>query len=314
MTTISIDLKRRRRTAGCSSFLDLRPAGSSFTMMILVLLPALILYQTTTNIEAFTFNLPNRKSIMSQLGSTNNMNLYPFHISHRRSFTLSSSYDPDAEYEEGNEEENDGSQSPTESQEEHNYDTEETLLVMHLAPLDGVNEDDALSKVSQYTQSFPFAAVLPVQPLQYLPTDDGGVELRFLRKKTHIKPGIDGGIRFFVTTTTPSSSSSELNAEDRDDDDEDEEDEGLEDGTIVVTAKRNSKGQSLSKMFAEKLVITTLVQGMLEGAKMKAGGDGGGGGGNDGGSAASTIQPPKTRIESPTANFVATRSVFHKWM
>jgi hypothetical protein len=68
----------------------------------------------------------------------------------------------------------------------------------------------------------------------------------------------------------------------------------------------------LSKFFAEKLVITTLVQGILEGAKMKSTGNSESDNGSKG--SGDAIVPPKTRIESPTASFVATRSVFHKWM
>ena len=79
--------------------------------------------------------------------------------------------------------ENDENEEKTERQ----WDDEESLLVMNLSPLPNVTPEDSLSRISQYIQSFPFAAVLPVQPLQALPTDDGGLEVKFLRKKTHIK-------------------------------------------------------------------------------------------------------------------------------
>ncbi len=57
-----------------------------------------------------------------------------------------------------------------------NGENEETLLRIHLSVQPDVEIDLALEKVQRFTQSFPFAAVLPVQPLQYLPTHDGGVD------------------------------------------------------------------------------------------------------------------------------------------
>ena len=130
------------------------------------------------------------------------------------------------------------------------YEVEETLLKMNLSVQPGVSLDNALATVSKYCQSFPFAAVLPVQPLQYLPTDDDGVEIKFLRKKTDLKSGIDGGIRFFV------------HAVDRDKDNVEDEQVVAVDKTIDVTAKRNSVGQSIRKIMAEKLVVTAFVAGM----------------------------------------------------
>lgn len=115
------------------------------------------------------------------------------------------------------------------------YEAEETLLKVHLAVQPGVSLDEAKEAVAKYSQSFPFAAVLPVQPLQYLPTEDQGVEIKFLRKKTDIKSGIDGGIRFFVESA---------------------------DGGLDITAKRNSKGQTIQKMMAEKLVVKAFVSGI----------------------------------------------------
>lgn len=53
--------------------------------------------------------------------------------------------------------------------------------------------DAAIEAVRAFVRSFPFAAVLPVQPLQYLPNDDGrGVKVTFLRKKTKEKGSQDG--------------------------------------------------------------------------------------------------------------------------
>ena len=141
--------------------------------------------------------------------------------------------------------------------------SEETLLKIHLAVQPGVDGASALAEVQRYTQSFPFAVVLPVQPLQYLPTHDGGVEVKFLRKKTEEKGTMDGGIRFY----------SELG----------------EDGcSIELVAKRNSKGQTVSKIFSEKLVIQSFYDGI------------------------SGKQDDRTG-SAPTS-FAAVQSVFHKWL
>jgi hypothetical protein len=117
------------------------------------------------------------------------------------------------------------------------YDAEETLLKINLIPL--VDTDLSFQKIQKYSRTFPFAAVLPVQPLQYLPTDDGGVQVLFLRKKTNLKSSVDGGIRFFIAVNKHKNK-------------------------IQVTAKRNSVGQSIPKIIAERLVVTNYVAGLTE--------------------------------------------------
>jgi hypothetical protein len=114
------------------------------------------------------------------------------------------------------------------------YDAEETIMKLHFEINENVDKTVAMERMSRYCQSFPFAAVLPVQPLQYLPTADGGVDVRFMRKKTAEKGSVDGGIRFFVSEK--------------------------KDGSISVSAKRNSQGQTVSKVFSEKLVIQTFIK------------------------------------------------------
>ena len=141
---------------------------------------------------------------------------------------------------------------------------EETLLKLHLTVLDEVDPDMALAVVQRYTQSFPFSAILPVQPLQYLPTHDGGVDVLFLRKKTRDKGSVDGGMRFFVRPPFDG-----------------------EDG-IEVQVKRNSNGQSVSKMFTEKLVVQAYCEGIAGKDEARTG-------------------------KAPT-DFVSVLSVFHKWM
>jgi len=140
--------------------------------------------------------------------------------------------------------------------------SEETLLKIHMEIQEGKDSQIALEKVTFYTQTFPFAAVLPVQPLQYLPTHDGGVDVLFLRKKTKEKGSIDGGLRFFVL---PSSG-----------------------GGIEVEVKRNSKGQSISKAFSEKLVVQAYCDGIM--------------GKND------------LESSKPLLEFISVSSVFHKWL
>ena len=161
------------------------------------------------------------------------------------------------------------------------WDNEESLLVMNLSPLPSISAEESLTKISQYIRSFPFAAVLPVQPLQALPTDDGGLEIKFLRKKTHIKSGVDGGVRFFVHR-------------------QDERNDSIE-----VLIKRNSDGQCIPKMFAEKLIVQSFVKGMALGSDHS----------NDcGKDESSAIRIPNTRIESPTIDVAKIQSVFHKWI
>lgn len=143
-----------------------------------------------------------------------------------------------------------------------NYASEDILLRVKLSINTGKTTEEAKQRISKYSQSFPFSAVLPVQPLMYLPTDDDGVEVRFLRKKTDIKSGIEGGIRFFIEET--------------------------EDNCLEITARRNSEGQTIPKMFAERLVVTSFVKGIK---------------GEEGGKFG----------EAPT-DTVGIHSIFHKWM
>lgn len=140
--------------------------------------------------------------------------------------------------------------------------SEETLLKIQMDIQEGKDPDLALEKVAFYTQTFPFAAVLPVQPLQYLPTHDGGVDVLFLRKKTKEKGSVDGGMRFFVLPDSK--------------------------GGIEVEVKRNSKGQSISKAFTEKLVVQAYCNGIM---------------------GKSDLESSKSLFE-----FVSVSSVFHKWL
>jgi hypothetical protein len=162
------------------------------------------------------------------------------------------------------------------------YTQEETLLCISMTLQPGVSVDDALAAISKFCQTFPFAAVLPVQPLFYIPVpDDGGVEIKFMRKKTPERNSNDGGIRFFLRTFA---------------DDSDPESD-FPSPSIELTAKRNSNGQVITKIMAEKLVITNFVRSFATGDQNTT--------------ANFLLQFNKT---SPTANFVHIRSMYHKWM
>lgn len=139
-------------------------------------------------------------------------------------------------------------------------EAEETLLRISLSvnPLrDGAtnrNEDDGvLDALQSYVQSFPFAAVLPVQPLTYRPRPgpDGpsGVDVTFLRKKTMEKSGEDGGIAFYISIPSQA-----------------EPTDGRvgEEGRVEITAVRNSEGQCVSKAFSEGVIVKALAKGLCQ--------------------------------------------------
>jgi len=178
-----------------------------------------------------------------------------------------------------------GNSAPLESK------VEETLLRISLSVNahedddDGsVNESDGvLDALQSYLQSFPFAAVLPVQPLTYMPrpTQDGplGVDVVFLRKKTVEKSGRDGGIAFYISppsTTTPT-------------------DGGAGSGRVEITAVRNSEGQCVSKAYSEGVIVKALAKGLCERVDGDAGSSPGGG-------------------DDELRERVSVESIYHKWM
>lgn len=138
-------------------------------------------------------------------------------------------------------------------------EAEDTVLKINFsynAPSsDGDEGSIALAAVQKYTQSFPFAAVLPVQPLTYLPVNlpDGNpaVKVTFLRKKTAEKGSMDGGMLF---------SSCIVSEEDYDVDVTNENYKK----NIHLTARRITKGQTVSKVFSEKQIIMAFVKGLSE--------------------------------------------------
>lgn len=164
---------------------------------------------------------------------------------------------------------------------------EETLLCVQMQWISVADLDPTQTEalLMDYVRSFPFAAVLPVQPLTYLPTS-GGVDVTFLRKKTATKPTNDGGIRF-VLEPVPQPSS---------------EPAGTPSTSWILTARRNSEGQSVQKLFSAKLIVQEFLGG-LTGASQRF-------------AAATTTSARNDNTPRPLQprDVVLVTSVYHKWM
>ena len=126
------------------------------------------------------------------------------------------------------------------------------------------DEENALQSVDAYTRSFPFSAVLPVQPLTHIPEvdEDGNPSVRvsFLRKKTDLKSGVDGGVLF---------RSKVVDEYDGDNVDEYEMPGGSKkpqtsSRTIQLCAHRITEGQTVAKIFSEKQIVKAFVNGIDE--------------------------------------------------
>lgn len=127
---------------------------------------------------------------------------------------------------------------------------EETLMQISLSINEGYNTDNVIAVVQQYLSSFPFSAVLPVQPLTYTPRNDGmGVNVSFLRKKTEEKSSKDGGIQFTFDVCM------------------EEGDDQTSSCRVNIVAKRVSEGQAISKVFSEGMIIKSFVNGLNSGEK-----------------------------------------------
>eukprot|EP00979_Chaetoceros_neogracilis_P001895 scaffold343_cov266-Chaetoceros_neogracile.AAC.13 len=125
---------------------------------------------------------------------------------------------------------------------------EEILMKIVFSVKNGKSHEEAINVLQSYIASFPFSAVLPVQPLTYIPRDDGnGVNVSFLRKKTTEKGSIDGGINFILSSV-------------QDDTEE-----------VVLVAMRNAEGQTVSKVFTEGLVIKSFTAGLYGDEEGKTG-------------------------------------------
>ena len=106
------------------------------------------------------------------------------------------------------------------------------LLQVKLSRMDGTALQDWICRC-------PFSLALPVQPMSWHPVEGPplGVELRFRRKPSDAKGGIDGGIRFII--------SDEL------------DDDTSHGGALLVT--RMSEGQYVPKIFSEKAIVKLVV-------------------------------------------------------
>ncbi len=141
------------------------------------------------------------------------------------------------------------------------------LLCMKFSIADSsrtTEEDDKIAhgfveELRSYVRSFPFAAILPVQPLQYLPTELG-VTITFMRKKTAEKGMQDGGIQIEIIDTN--------GGVEVDDDEEEVTTVGAEalitseQIFVQLTASRMVEGQTVSKIFSEKIVALKLLEGI----------------------------------------------------
>jgi hypothetical protein len=115
----------------------------------------------------------------------------------------------------------------------------ELLMKMVFSMKHDISPQDCLEELNQYLASFPFSAVLPVQPLTYRPRQNGnGLDLHFLRKKTKEKGSIDGGMLFLTSVS---------------------DDESF----LILTCIRDAEGQTVSKVFTEGLVTKSLVSSIL---------------------------------------------------
>jgi hypothetical protein len=245
------------------------------------------------------------------------------HRQHARSFMnmrlhASSPLDKNDDNEKNIPDDSDAASQPPKSSTTTDYSTEEILLCMHLEVLaeSRVSVQAALAQVQAYSQSFPFAAVLPVQPLMYLPTDAGGVEIKFLRKKTDEKSGMDGGLCFFIEITDEATAEIAENNDNmveyvNDDDMDNDDDQSRR--MISVTVKRNSVGQTIRKIIAERLVVTSYVASLTAAAVATSDS-------NSKDAPPATATPSQGTVvmgsrPSPVAEqVVRVTSLFHKWM
>jgi hypothetical protein len=126
---------------------------------------------------------------------------------------------------------------------------EEILLKFSLAVDEKYSvEEDVIPIVQRYISSFPFSAVLPVQPLTYTPKENGmGVDVAFLRKKTEEKSSKDGGIEFKIMRCDDDTSYESLPSR------------------ILIEVRRVSEGQFVSKAFSEGLLVKAFVEGLIDG-------------------------------------------------
>jgi hypothetical protein len=128
----------------------------------------------------------------------------------------------------------------------------ETLMHISIRYKKAISEPkQVLQWAQQSLRSFPFAAILPVQPLTYKLVDEPmGLSLVFLRKKTEEKGAVDGGIDFFIQypQTFPDK---EIGL-------------SMSENKIDIIARRNPEGQTVNKIFSEMLIIKAFVKSIVD--------------------------------------------------
>ena len=117
-----------------------------------------------------------------------------------------------------------------------------TLLSVRCNADDAAALAGAKAELISWIRGFPFAASLPVQPLNFAYPEDG-LDVQFRRKKTEGKDGKDGGIRIRVTDTLAASGDGA----------------GAE---LHLAAIRDSEGQFISKSIAEKKLLNDLANAL----------------------------------------------------
>ena len=122
--------------------------------------------------------------------------------------------------------------------------SDDVIMIIGLSSIKSI--DDAMESMRSYIRKYPFSVVLPVQPLNYLPSETG-VDVTFLRKKTQGKGSKDGGMAFDVIP-------SEINDESSND--------STERCRFQLIGKRVTEGQSISKVFSEKTVVNSIVKSL----------------------------------------------------
>jgi len=108
----------------------------------------------------------------------------------------------------------------------------DVLLHVQLATLDA-------PALQAWLCTVPYSLALPVQPMVWLPVAGPplGVELSFRRKPSDEKGGIDGGVRFTISSS-------------------------VEEGGGSLLLTRTSEGQYVAKVFSERAIVKLILSEM----------------------------------------------------
>jgi len=155
---------------------------------------------------------------------------------------------------------------------------EPTLLRVEL-------EDYNIDGLVDWLQRYPYAAVLPVQPMM-ITLADKGVDVLFRRKPTKERTSVDGGLKVRVEETSvtwdphrwPEASRTTQKGEEKTGDENvafrdtvDAEGTGRKGGgdrydpqRVSVVVTRIAEGQNVEKKFSEKLVVQRMLKDLKE--------------------------------------------------